>query len=122
MPMDNTNQLQGLPSSLTEAMSPLHRIERYQDRLLQDKRILTNRMEQVLKEAKDQGERLIRSPLDASIRVGLLRVAIPWSNKTISPRFGCESKRRRPAVPHHERWPVRSRGKTCRKKRNLKKI
>ena len=33
-------------------MSPLHRIERYQDRLFQDKRILTNRMEQVLKEQK----------------------------------------------------------------------
>ena len=30
----------------------MHRIERYQDRLLQDKRILTNRMEQVLKEQK----------------------------------------------------------------------
>ena len=45
------NQLQGLRHRL-EAMSPLHRIERYQDRLLQDKRILTNRMEQVLKEQK----------------------------------------------------------------------
>ncbi len=45
------NQLQGLRHRL-EAMSPLHRIERYQDRLLQDKRILTNRMEQVLKERK----------------------------------------------------------------------
>ncbi len=40
------NQLQGLRHRL-EAMSPLHRIERYQDRLLQDKRLLTNRMEQV---------------------------------------------------------------------------
>ena len=58
------NQLQGLRHRL-EATSPLHRIERYQDRLLQDKRILTNRMEQVLKRAKDQGARLIRSPLDA---------------------------------------------------------
>ena len=45
------NQLQGLRHRL-EATSPLHRIERYQDRLLQDKRILTNRMEQVLKEQK----------------------------------------------------------------------
>ena len=45
------NQLQGLRHRL-EAMSPLHRIERYQDRLLQDKRLLTNRMEQVLKEQK----------------------------------------------------------------------
>jgi len=47
------NQLQGLRHRL-EAMSPLHRIERYQDRLLQDKRILTNRMEQVLKEQKNK--------------------------------------------------------------------
>ena len=45
------NQLQGLRHRL-EATSPLHRIDRYQDRLLQDKRILTNRMEQVLKEQK----------------------------------------------------------------------
>lgn len=44
-------QLQGLRHRL-EAMSPLHRIERYQDRVLQDKRILTNRMEQILKEQK----------------------------------------------------------------------
>ena len=57
------NQLQGLRHRL-EAMSPLNRIERYQDRLLQDKRILTNRMEQVLKE-QNQGTRLIRSSLDA---------------------------------------------------------
>ena len=46
-------QLQGLRHRL-EAMSPLHRIERYQDRIFQDKRLLTRRMEQVLKEPKIQ--------------------------------------------------------------------
>ena len=45
------NQLQALRHRL-EATAPLHRIERYQDRVLQDKRILTNRMEQILKEQK----------------------------------------------------------------------
>lgn len=44
-------QLQGLRHRL-EVTAPLHRIERYQDRVLQDKRILTNRMEQILKEQK----------------------------------------------------------------------
>ena len=46
-----TTQLQGLRHRL-EATAPLHRIECYQDRVLQDKRILTNRMEQILKEQK----------------------------------------------------------------------
>ena len=59
------NQLQGLRHRL-EAMSPFHRIERYQDRLLQDKRILTNRMEQVLKEQKIKVQGLSEALLTVS--------------------------------------------------------
>jgi len=114
--LQGANQLQGLRHRL-EAMSPLHRIERYQDRLLQDKRILTNRMEQVLKEQKIK----VQGLSEALLMLDTSRI-IARGYAMVSTRFGCKSNRRGLAVPHHERWPVRSRGKTCRKKRNLKKI
>ena len=105
-----------------EAMSPLHRIERYQDRLLQDKRILTNRMEQVLKEQKIKVQGLSEAllMLDTSRIIARGYAMVKEGDQVLD--SVAKVTRRGPAITHHERWPVRSRGKTCRKKRNLKKI
>ena len=115
------NQLQGLRHRL-EATSPLHRIERYQDRLLQDKRILTNRMEQVLKEQKIKVQGLSEAllMLDTSRIIARGYAMVKEGDQVLD--SVAKVTEGGPAIPHHERWPVRSRGKTCRKKRNLKKI
>ena len=115
------NQLQGLRHRL-EAMSPLHRIERYQDRVLQDKRILTSRMEQVLKEQKVKVQGLSEAllMLDTSRIIARGYAMVKQDDQVLD--SVAKVKEGDLLFPHHERWPVRSRGKTCRKKRNLKKI
>ena len=90
-----------------EAMSPLHRIERYQDRLLQDKRILTNRMEQVLKEQKIKVQGLSEAllMLDTSRIIARGYAMVKEGDQVLD--SVAKSNRRGPAVTHHERWPVK---------------
>ena len=117
----NSRQLQELRHRLA-SQTPQHQLERYRDQILQMERLLTLKNQGALPDKAADAKRLSEAllMLDTSRIVARGYALVQAGDQVLDSvdtikRKGCLDA-------SHAGWASRSRGKACRKKRNLKKI